>query len=81
MGNIKKFVEDNPQLGEERIKGILERAEAVSFNNVISGDSVEAIMQDDVLAAKFSYIVMSEPEHMKIVLSIFGATRLASRVE
>jgi hypothetical protein len=72
--NVKKFVEDNPQLVGNRGEEILARAEVCSSKGLISGGSVDEIMQDTFLSNQFHQIVMANDEHLAIGLTaIAGA--------
>lgn len=73
--NIKKFVDDNATRIGDRAEGILKRAEEVSRNGVISGGSVEEIMQDDALAAEFHKAVMEDMDHIRIGMEAIQASR------
>ncbi|PLX21793.1 hypothetical protein C0584_01675 [Candidatus Parcubacteria bacterium] len=65
--NVKKFVKDNPDMikNQEGIK-IIERAEELSEEGVISGSSLVQIMGCRLLAEAFHIMVVGSPEHLKI---------------
>jgi len=69
LANIEKFVKDNADRLGDKVKGILERAEKVSSYGMISGSSVEEIMDDDILASEFHAIAMT-PEHLELCISV-----------
>lgn len=46
LENIKKFVDDHAEFIGCRAAEIIKRAEELSFNGVVSGGSIGAIMDD-----------------------------------
>lgn len=68
LKNIEKFVNDNADRLGDLAYGILIRAKELSSNGVISGGSVEEIMQNHALAREFHETVMGDPEHVAIGL-------------
>lgn len=69
VANVKKFIEDNSSRLGQRGNEILKRAEKLSHEGVISGGSVEEIMDDASLTREFHESIMNSPEHVEIGLS------------
>lgn len=75
LANVEKFVKDNAERLGDLAEGILKRAKELSFKGVISGGSVEEIMQNDELAKEFHCVVMSDPEHLQIGIDALRALK------
>ncbi len=74
LENIKKFVKDNTERLSDRSEGILKRAKAVSHDGLISGSSIEEILQDNILISDFHKAAVT-PEHMEIGFAAIRAIR------
>lgn len=77
LANVRKFIDDNPELVGSQGEEIYCRAEMCSFNGLISGGAIEEIMRDALLAREFHVAVMSNEEHIAIGL---GAIRSADNL-
>lgn len=66
LANIRKFIDENPQLVGNHGEEIMSRAWSCSFRGLISGGSINEIMRDDSLAEKFHQIMMSDEKHISI---------------
>lgn len=77
LANVRKFIDDIPELVGNRGEEIYRRAEGCSFNGLISGGSLWEIMQDAFLMTQFNRIVMADENHIAIAL---GAIRKADNL-
>lgn len=77
LANVRKFIDDNQLMIADRGEEIFRRAEACSYNGLISGGAIEEIMRDALLTREFHVAVMSNEEHIAIGL---GAIRSADNL-
>ena len=70
LKSVEKFINDNKdRLGEKQANEILERARKEADKGVLSGGSIEEIMQDSSLADEFHHIAIRDTEHFEITMS------------
>ncbi len=70
LKSVEKFINDNKdRLGEKQANEILERARKEAHKGVLSGGSIEKIMQDNSLADEYHHIAIRDTEHFEITMS------------
>ena len=75
VANVEKFLDDKGIQGEQR-EQIMERCYKVSFQNVISGGSVDEIFDDPILSMEFEIAVFEYDLHQMIGIEAINALQV-----
>ena len=74
VANFEKFIQDNQLIiSVDEGREIMARAVNCSCDGLVSGGSVDAIMDNPGLAEQFRITVESSVEHLRIGLKAMGA--------
>lgn len=73
VSSIEKFLQDNMQEGAVMIPpsvavAILERAQRLSCNGVISGGDIDEVMGSEELAVAYDLVATTDPHHLSLAI-------------
>lgn len=76
LGNLEKFLQDNPdRFGPESVGSILARAEASLNCGMIRSEDIGWVIGSGAVTREFQRVMLSNPDHQQISQAVLATTQ------